>query len=126
MAVLIIVSTMSFTIDMRYCDGDLLETTIFSNTDSCDDEQDTIVSEICCKPKRDCCSEEQIIIDGLDNLSSNSFDSLKLNSQFLLAIWVRSYLQTFVGTIRNKNPNKDYISPKLIPDIQKLQQVYLL
>ena len=127
MAVLVLVSTMSFTIDMRYCDGDLLETTIFSNAeDTCSNELSKVVTDTCCKPVKNCCSEDQIIIEGLDDLSSNSVDALQSNSQILLAIWVRPYLQTFIGAIRNIKPYEDYTPPKLIPDIQKLHEVYLL
>lgn len=126
MAMVVVISTTSFTIDMRYCDGHLMDTALFTSVDSCNSDIEKAVSEVCCKPKKMCCSHEQIVIDGLDELSQTTFDDLKLNHQYLVFLWTSTYLNPFEGLEENISRFQDYSPPELVKNIQVLHEVYLI
>jgi len=126
MALVVLISTSSFTIDMRFCDGHLMDTALFTSVDSCNSELTKTVSENCCKPKKKCCSHEQIVIDGLDELSPTTFDDLKFNKKHLVFSLTSIYLDLFEGLKENIVPYKDYLPPELTQDIQEIHQVYII
>jgi hypothetical protein len=69
MSFVVLFSTMSFTIDMHYCGDTLMDTAIFHKAKTCGMEiQKTATSSDCSKAKKDCCKEEQIFVEGQDEL----------------------------------------------------------
>ena len=66
MALLVFVSTMSFTIESHYCGDVLVDTSVFGKVESCGMEvQQKTSSTECDITKKDCCSDEQLFVDGL-------------------------------------------------------------
>lgn len=126
MAIVIVLSTMSYTIDMRYCDGDLLDTAVGTSTDICDSEFHAAAAKNCCKVKENCCSIEQIIVEGLDALMSYTYDDLKFEQKYVHVAQYYSYLQPFKVFAKNIVPNYGNSPPRIVSNIQKLHQVYLL
>ncbi len=76
MAFVVLFSTMSFTIDMHYCGDTLVDTSIFTKAKTCGMEmQKPKAISDCSIMKKNCCTEEQIIIEGQDELKI-SFNEL--------------------------------------------------
>jgi len=124
MACIVLLSTMSFTIDMHYCGDILVDTSVFTAAETCGMELQESSKE-CSVSKKNCCSDTQIVFEGQDELK-NSFDSLATEQQLFISSFVYTYLNLFEGLEGNVIPFKDYSPPLLVKDIQKLDGVYLI
>ncbi len=127
MALLVMFSTVSFTIDMHYCGDTLVETAIFHKAKGCGMEMDKgIVNTGCSITKKNCCKEEQIIVKGQDELNVTVFEDLKFDQQSFLTTFIISYSNLFESFPKEIIPFKDYSPPNLISDIQVLDQVFII
>ena len=125
MAFIVLFSTMSFTVDMHYCGDTLVETAIFQKAKGCGMEMESPSTEGCSIMKKDCCSDEQIFIDGQDELQL-SFEKISFEQQQFIASFVYTYINLFEGLSENVIPNQDYSPPLVKRDIQALYEVYLI
>ena len=127
MAFVVLFSTMSFTIDMHYCGGTMVDFSFFHNVDTCGMEKAQLVSS-CENPemkKKSCCSDEQLIIEGQDDLK-DSLMSLTLEQQVFVASFTYSYICLFEGTESKEVPFLDYPPPFVKQDVQVLHQTFLI
>ena len=126
MAFVVFFSTMSFTIDMHFCGDTLVDSSIFKKARTCEMEmQKTKATSECSITKKDCCSDEQIIIEGQDELKI-SFDELSLDQQFFVASFVYSYINRFEDLDEKPNLCNEYPPPLIVKTIYKLDEVYLI
>ncbi len=126
MAFVVLFSTMSFTIDMHYCGDTLVDTAIFKKAKTCGMEmQKTTSTSECSITKKDCCKEEQIVVEGQDELKI-SFDSFSLDQQFFVASFVYSYINLFEGLEENTTTFSEYPPPLIVRSIYKLDETYLI
>ena len=126
MALLVFLSTLSFTIESHYCGDVLVDTSMFGSVESCgmESQQKTSSSE-CNLAKKDCCSNEQLVIDGQDNLK-RSFDKLNKEQQKLVATFIYTYINLFVEQQTENTTFTDYSPPLLVRDVQVLDQTFLI
>ncbi|XHP72823.1 hypothetical protein KCTC52924_00559 [Arenibacter antarcticus] len=126
MATLVLFTTMSFALDMHYCGETLVDFSLAQNTHTCGMEisqsENDCESEV---PEQSCCTDKQIIVEGLDNLKL-SFDKLSFEQQTFVATFFYSYINLFEDLDKNTIPFRDYKPPYLIQDIQKLHETYLI
>lgn len=126
MAFVVLFSTMSFTIDMHYCGDKLVNTAVFKKAKSCGMEmQKTTSSSDCSITKKNCCSEEQLVFDGQDELKL-SFEKLTLEQQVFVASYVYSYLTIFEGLEENNTSFSENPPPLIVRQIFKLDESYLI
>ncbi len=126
MAFVVLFSTMSFTIDMHYCGDTLVDTSIFTKAKTCGMEmQKPKATSDCSVMKKNCCTEEQIIIEGQDELKI-SFNELSLDQQLFIASFVYSYINRFEELVEKPNLCNEYPPPLIIKAIYKLDEVYLI
>jgi hypothetical protein len=126
MAVVILISTTSFTIDLQYCGKELVDTAIFSMVNTCDSEQNKTSTDNCCESEATCCYDEQIVIGGVGDLTLISISKLKVSEQILWTAPNFSSRITFEEFVQHGNWNQQYIPPLLSPNFQKLHQIFLL
>jgi hypothetical protein len=126
MAIVVLFSTMSFTIDMHYCGDTLVDSAIFHKAEPCGMEmQKSTPSSDCNITIKDCCSNEQLVIDGQDELKI-SFDTLTFEQQLFVTSFVYSYINLFEGFQENVTLYRDYRPPIVIRQIYKLDETYLI
>ena len=125
MAVVVLFSTMSFTVDMHYCGDTLMDTAVFHKVKSCGMEMGKPSSEDCNITIKDCCTDEQISIDGQDELKI-SFDKLSSDQQLFVTSFVYSYIDLFEGLEENVTSFRDYVPPLVIRQIYKFDETYLI
>lgn len=125
MSLVVLFSTMSFTIDMHYCGGTLVETAIFQKAKGCGMEMQSPSSKGCSIVKKNCCSNEQILIDGQDELQL-SLDNITLEQQVFLATFVQSYINLFEGYDTEISSYDIYKPPLVIRQIYKIDESYLI
>lgn len=130
MTVVVLASTMSFTIDMHFCGGVLVETAIFKEAKGCGMEMDVTSTKqnkgSCSITKKGCCKDQQLVVEGQDKLKLSAFDKLSLEQQSIVASYFYSYINLFEGLERNIVPFKNYSPPLVIKNIQKLDEAYLI
>lgn len=121
MALLLLASTTSWTVEKHFCMGRVMDIAVFHKADDCgmqllDAEQDMTM---------DCCSDETIVVKGQEDLKL-SFNDLDLTEQLFLTAFTQSYVDLFNVLEQKVVPHKDYPPPLLVSDIQLLDQVFLI
>lgn len=126
LALLVLVSTFSFTVEKHFCGDVLVDQAVFSKVKDCGMSAMQMASMLPdLASKKSCCSNTQHTVDGQDELKI-SFDNLNLDQQFFVAALSISYLQLFEIVPEQIIPFKDYSPPILVTDIQLLDQVFLI
>ena len=126
MSFVVLFSTMSFTFNMHYCGDTLVETALFHKAKGCGMEMDEPpANSECSVVKKDCCSEEQFIIQGQDELQL-TFDKLTFEKQLFVASFVYAYIKLFEGLEDNVTSYEDYPPPVVTKQIYKLDETYLI
>lgn len=128
MALIVLLSTMSFSVDMHYCGDHLVDFSFTEKVDSCMMKTEMSKPSTDCTVMEmdiDCCSDFKVVIEGQDDLKI-SFDQLTLEQQLFVASYVYSYINLFEGFEENAIHFKDYWPPPLIRDVQILDQTFLI
>ena len=122
MAVIVLLSTMSFTVEKHYCGDFLVDVSVIGNVEKCamTADQATLVKS------KDCCSDEVFHIEGQDELQKESFNKLTIEQQKLLVAYAFSYEFFFIESreilfSRNTPP-----PPDLNKDLQAFYQTFLI
>ncbi|WP_029037798.1 HYC_CC_PP family protein [Salinimicrobium xinjiangense] len=120
MALLVLFSTVSFTVDKHFCGEILVDQAVFSEAKTCGMHGDVPTSS-----EDECCDEEKILVEGQKELKV-SFDDLDLEQQVFLAGFTYSYLELFIGEPQAETPFFHYKPPLLVYDIQLLDETFLI
>jgi len=126
MALLVLFSTMSFTVDMHYCGDQLVDFSFSENAKNCmmqaghsNATGENSVMEM------DCCTDLEIIMKGQDDLKI-SFDQFTFEQQIFISTFYYTYVNLFEAVDKNLDSFKEYSPPPLIRDIQILDQTFLI
>lgn len=121
MALVVLFSTLSFTVESHYCGENLIDTAIFTKAKWCggDVTDKTTVLKSCCKNKVE-------VIKGQDQLKLNNFDDLDGNTQLLLTAYFSSFQALFTTLAKQIIPHSSYAPPTLIYDIHVLDETFLI
>lgn len=126
MALLVLFSTMSFTVDKHFCGSILVDKAIFSEAKTCGMEVDLATRiEMASEEEDMCCSNETIAVDGQDELKI-SFKSLDKDQQVFLKTFTSTYLNLYEGLPEQIVPYRNYSPPLLVQDILVLDQVFII
>lgn len=125
MAFVVLLSTLSFTISKHYCGDTLVDTSLFSKAKSCGMEMQNSSNKDCSIIKKNCCSEEQQLIEGQDNLKLD-FTKFDLQQKIFVSTFVYTYINLFEGITKESIHFKDYSPPLIVKDIHTLDEVYLI
>ncbi|TDQ30105.1 HYC_CC_PP family protein [Tenacibaculum caenipelagi] len=127
MALIVVFSTMSFTVSSHFCGDILVGTSYFGKAKSCGMEmsQET-KSNDCSVMKENCCHDEASVIQGQDDLKITSLDYLSLDQQVFIASFYYSYINLFEELHDKVIPFKNYTPPLVVKDIHVLDEVYLI
>lgn len=127
MAFLVLLTTMSFAVDMHFCGDTLVDFSFVQNVKTCGMEkaQSTVGCESPVLSKKSCCSDKQFVKEGKDDLKI-TFDSLSLDQQLFVATFTYTYINLFEGTQSLDVPFTDYPPPFIERDVQVLYQSFLI
>ncbi|MDE3741077.1 HYC_CC_PP family protein [Maribacter polysaccharolyticus] len=126
MALIVLLSTFSFTIENHYCGDILVDSSLYGKADSCGmDVQQSSDSGECDLTQKNCCSNETLSINGQDDLKI-SFEKFNMEQQLFVVSFIYSYINLYEGLDSNIVPFKDYSSPLLVRDVQVLDQTFLI
>ena len=125
MAFVVLFSTMSFTMNMHYCGGTLVETAMFHKAKGCGMEMQTPSIEDCAITKKNCCNDEQLVIDGQDELQLQ-INPTSFEQHLFIASFVYTYISLFDGFDKNIASHEAYKPPLVVRQIYKLDEIYLI
>ena len=125
MAVVVLLSTMSLTFSMHYCGDTLVETAMFQKAEGCGMEIQKPSTEDCAISKKNCCNDEQVVVEGQTELQHH-IDSISFEQQVFIASFIYSYINVFEG-LENNVPSSGEYEPLLANrQIFKLDETYLI
>ena len=125
LAVLVLFSTLSFTVDQHFCGNFLVDSAIFTKAKTCEMEMNSATSAEASVTKEPCCTNKKVEVKGQDELKQN-FNNLDFQQQLFITGFVYSHLQVFEFSEPDFIPFKDYSPPKLVCNIQLQDQVFLI
>ena len=125
MALLVLISTLSISIEKHYCGEHLVDIALFSEAENCgmessqDKDGESLMASSCCKDVVD-------LIEGQDELSLEKSEQITHSQKVFLV----SYAIVFGGILSPEAatdpPFRNYNPPEVIPDIQVLNEVFLI
>ncbi len=130
MALIVLLSTMSFSVDMHFCGDHLVDFSMFDKVDTCLMKAEKSETSSSCEIMKmenemNCCSDVEVAIEGQDDLKI-SFDQLAFDQQQFVFSFAYSFISLFEGKDDNIIPFKDYVPPPLLRDVQILDQTFLI
>ena len=125
LAVIVLLSTMSFTINKHFCGDHLVSTSVFLKAKTCGMDNPQTSDKNCESMVKDCCKEEIQLIEGQDDLKLDLTD-LDSKQQYFLYTMVFTYIDLFDGLDKHIVPYKHYTPPLVVKDIQLLDETFLI
>ena len=125
LSLVVLFSSMSFTIDKHYCGETLVDMSFFGEADRCGMEGMKMNSDASKMKKKKCCKDETIVIE------SSTFDKEKLiilehvDLEFVFS-YAFSYISLYQDIAIEKEYYKDFSPPDVEQDIQVLHQTFLI
>ncbi len=125
MALLVLLSTFSFTVDKHYCGDILIDQAVFSKAKECGMDMMGVADNQHFPSYQSVgCHNKISVVKGLENLNTTSI--LSAHQQFFIAAFTFSYINLFEGESAQIIPFKNYSPPLLVCDIQLQDQVFLI
>lgn len=124
MALTVLVSTMSFTVEKHYCGTTLVDTAIFTKVHGCGMIMDKLQSTQ--NKQNQCCKDEVELIKGQDKLKITSFEDLKFYQQLFVASFIYTYISLFEAVEEKVSSFSEYPPPIIVKNIYKLDETYLI
>ena len=126
MSAMVLLSTMSFTVDMHYCGDKLVDMAFFKEAKNCGMEQMKPTKECGDKmEKKSCCTDKQIMIEGEDDLKDSPVN-LTIEQQVFLASFVYSYYNLLQPADAPSNSFAGHPPPLIEKDYQVLYETFLI
>ena len=125
MAIVVLFSTMSFTINMHYCGDKLVDSAIFLKVETCGMEMEKPSTEGCSITKKNWCDDQQLAIEGQDELQLQ-VDKITFEQHLFIASFVYTYINLFEGLENNVSTYEEYKPPLVIRQLYKIDETYLI
>ena len=124
MALLILLSTFSWSVDKHLCMGRVMDVAFFHSAESCGMEEAMTLMQ---KDDADnhCCDDESFTIEGQDHLKL-TWEQLDVDTQYFLVAFTQSYLELILIPSGEVIPETDYPPPVLVRDLNVLHEVFLI
>lgn len=124
MAILVLLSTISWRVEKHYCMGRLMDVALFSDVDTCGMFMEELIDEnSLSQEKSSCCDDEVFFVDSQDDLQL-SFNDIEFESQAFIIAY--SYSLLFANRTKKEASYLYYLPPILVKNIQLLDEVYLI
>ena len=123
LALLVLLSTFSFTVDKHFCGKMLVDSAIFSEAHTCGMDMES--EGLAGMDEDSCCKDQKVQVEGQDELK-RSFDELGLQKQLFVASFTYSYFNLFETLPNGVIGFQDYSPPLLVTDIHLLDKVFII
>ncbi len=125
MAVLVLVSALSFSVDKHFCGEILVDYSLTGKADSCGMETMLAENGLSDMLSADhCCSEETDLFEGQDQMKE--LEKKEQAARNFLAIFTYSLKLQFSEEAKPQTPFQGYPPPLITEDIQLLNETFLI
>jgi len=123
MAALVLISTLSFSIEKHYCGDNLVDVSLFADAQKCglESPEDDLV-----QMDQSCCKDVMHLVEGQDELNLAQTDVLNTSQTVFILAFAYVYGGLYDLESQNETPAKHYTPPKVVQDIQVLHEVFLI
>ncbi len=125
MAMIVLFSTLSFTIDMHYCGDRLVDLALFKEAKTCGMNLQSNKIATCSVTKKSCCSDKELTFEGQNELK-HSVDKITMEQQVFVASFCFSYAILFQDTENETLNFTEYPPPLMVKDIYLLNETFLI
>jgi hypothetical protein len=125
LALIVMMSTLSFTISKHYCSNILVDTAIIQPAKTCGMHDKNHDKKERYDNKDDCCDEDVKLIEGQDELKVSSLD-FNLDIPVQIAVFSIIYHFPEIYTFKGEPIFNSYKPPEYACDFQILHQVFLI
>jgi len=124
LAILVLLSTVSWTVDKHFCMGRVMDIAFFHHADDCgmEDAMKMLGEKM---EDKHCCDDESFTIEGQDDLKL-TWEEVDLESQVFLTAFVQSYFQLNAFSSGKVVLEEPYPPPLLVHDLNILHEVFLI
>lgn len=124
LAVLVLLSTISWSVEKHLCMGRVMDVAFFHDAESCGmDKAMAVIGEA--EADNPCCDDESFMLEGQHDLKM-SWDELDVDSQVFLTAFAHSYLTLLSVSAEHQIPQETYPPPLLVQDLTILHEVFLI
>ena len=136
---IVLLSSMSFTIDGHYCDGELQNLSVLGKAEVCSMAKQQSDKEVYCpvhkkmmtmptsdEDKNDCCENKTIFVDAEDDLKEQPINHVEVEQLQNFVIAFVSVFYTKISIDQQSIQKFSYQSPFIIRNIYALSEVFLL
>lgn len=137
LAFLMFTTSISFSMDIHFCGGQIESIAFFGNTTACEMMQQEKEPKSCCEsPKKqvktcynketaksNCCHNQKVVVENGD-FEKTDFNINDVQPTIALVAFVYTYFKPLVFTSINKVSYTDYNTPPITEDITILHQVF--
>ncbi|WP_299781911.1 hypothetical protein [uncultured Formosa sp.] len=125
MAFVVLISTLSFSVDMHYCGDTLVDVALNTNATTCGMESMQNLPLKSSITKQGCCTDHKVVVDGQNELKLSP-SQLTVDNQLFLTTFVYAYHSLFETLPKHVTPFQDYHPPILVSDIQVDYETFLI
>ena len=120
---MVLLSTMSFTVEKHYCMGQLANYAILGSAEGCEmhmsEEQAPVLKKV------PCCNDIVEFVEGTNSELKIAQEISSADIQFV-AIFYASYVALFEPLPKEPNKFRNHSPPLLVKDIQVLYETFLI
>ncbi|MGJ8592213.1 MAG: HYC_CC_PP family protein [Aquaticitalea sp.] len=124
MTILVTMSSFSMTIKSHYCGDELIDMSIFNDTDAC------MTSDACSLTEEienfECCYDIVDVVESHEFLKSGNFDDFNPIQKHFFLSYLNTLTVLYEPLQKRTIPNPYYKPPPLVYDIHCLDEVYLI
>ncbi|WP_412759677.1 HYC_CC_PP family protein [Maribacter sp.] len=125
MAVLLLLSTISWTVEKHLCMGRVMDVALFDQAEDCGMKLGISLLEDVPSIKKHCCNDEVFTVQGQDDFAQD-FSKFDFSQQVFLISFTTSYLNLFQESTDKEVVFDSYPPPILAEDLNILHQVFLI
>ena len=125
MALLLLLSTISWTVEKHLCMGRVMDIALFDHAEDCGMEASLALLDDASTVKKHCCDNESFTLQGQDTLNLDIFHFDFSQQVFLISI-TTTYLGLFQESVDKNIVFDSYPPPILDEDLNILHQVFLI
>lgn len=123
LSIIVLLSSMSFTVDKHFCGETLVDVSYFGKANDCGMKMN--MSSESPKMKKKCCKNETEFLE-FDSYDKENVLTLSPKELQFLVFHVHSYLTMYKDAEVEKEYYKDFSPPDLVVDIQVLHESFLI
>jgi len=125
LALIVMTSTLSFSISKHYCSNILVDSAVVQLAKTCGMHDQDNTQKDKHDDKDSCCDDEVKLVEGQDELKVSTIDfNLELPVEFINFSMV--FLSSEIHTFKKDTAYQHYRPPEYDPDFQILYQVFLI